>query len=201
MSFINSSDCHVRSDYLGWCEKYPTPQSSFSYFSLHVNQPVLVTLTTASVGESVHMHVLTFALDFIRAPRPDNSSGLQLDLKSPSFWPLGLFGVKQCQHCSQLQVSVQVVHLGVVVHPRYGSVGKEARGSSHVHFPCLLSVSSQNNLLCPGLDRDAYSKGARGEIHEITITQRASYTSMLHTFYSSRDLTVSFHTFLYPVIG
>lgn len=146
------------------------------------------------------MHVLTFALDFIRAPRPDNSSGLQLDLKSPSFLPLGLLGAKQCQHCSQLQVSVQVVHLGVVVHPRYGTVGKEARGSSHVHFPCLLSVSSQNNLLCPGLDRDAYSKGARGEIHEITITQRASYTSMLHTFYSSRDLTVSDSTRFYTLL-
>lgn len=160
----------------------------------------MVTLATRSVWKNVHTHVLTFTLDFIRAPSPDNSPGLQLDLKSPSFWPLWLLGVKQCQHCSYLQVSVQVVHLGVVVHPRYGAVGKEARGSSHVHFPCLLSVSSQNNLLCPGLDRDAYSKGARGETHEITITQRASYTSMLHTFYSSRELTLSDATLFYSLL-
>lgn len=136
--------------------------------------------TLTSTNQSVHVHVLTFSLNFIRASGPDNSPGLQLDLKSPSFWLLGLLGVIQRQHGPQLQVSVQVVHLGVVVHPRNGSVGKEARGSSHVHFPFLLSVSSQNNLLRPSLDRDAYSRGTRGETHETTITHWASFTSMLH---------------------
>lgn len=142
---------------------------------------------TSNACQRVQMHVLTFSLDFVRAPSPDNCPGLQLHLKSPSFWPLGLLRIKQRQYCSQLQVSIQIVHLGIVVHPRNGSVGKEARGPSHVHFPCLLSVSSQNNLLCPGLDRDAYSRGTRGETHETTTTQWVSYTSMLHHLYRSRD--------------
>lgn len=107
--------------------------------------------------------VLTLSLYFICAPSPDNSPGLQLNLKGPSLWPLGLLRIKQCQYCAQLQVSVQVVHLSVVVHPRNGSVGKEAWGPSHVHFPRLLSVSSQNNLLSPGLDRDTYSRRRGGK--------------------------------------
>lgn len=141
---------------------------------MYVNQPVLAWLPSQlqplySVCVCV-CTLLTLSLDFIRAPSPDNSPGLQLDLKCPSLWPLGLLRIKQCQYCAQLQVSVQVVHLRVVVHPRNRSVGKEARGPSHVHFPCLLSVSSQNNLLSPGLDRDTYSGRRReGETHETTI--------------------------------
>lgn len=115
--------------------------------------------------------LLTLSLYFIRAASPDNSPGLQFDLKCPSLWPLGLLWIKQCQYCPQLQVSVQVVHLCVVVHPWNRSVGKEARGPCHVHFPCLLSASSQNNLLSPGLDRDTYSRRREGETRETTIPQ------------------------------
>lgn len=119
---------------------------------MHVNQPVL---TWISVCVYVCVcTLLTLSLYFIRAPCPDNSPCLQLDLKCPSLWPLGLLRIKQCQYCPELQVSVQVVHLCVVFHPRNRSVGKEASGPRHVHFPCLLSVSSLNNLVSPGLDRD-----------------------------------------------
>ena len=111
--------------------------------------------------------LLTLSLYFIRAPSPDNSPGLQLDLKCPSLWPLGLLGVNERQHSPQLQVSVEVVHLRVVVHPRNRSVGKEARGPCHVHFPCLLSVSSQNNLLSPGIPT-----AGEGETHETTNHRR-----------------------------
>lgn len=140
----------------------------FSYFCMHACKPTssdmdTFTPTTSPLLAWVFVLVLlTLSLYFIRAPGPDNSPGLQLDLKCPSLWPLGLLRIKQCQYCAQLQVSVQVVHLRVVVHPRNGSVGKEARGPSHVHFPCLLSVSSQNNLLSPGLDRDTYSRRRGG---------------------------------------
>lgn len=157
------SDRRVRSDDQVWCRETSCTAAVLHFSVLY--KPTCsgrATLTSTNICQSMHMHVLTFSLDFVCAPSPDNSPGLQLDLKSPSFWPLGLLRVKQREHCSQLQVSVQVVHLGVVVHPRNGSVGKEARGSSHVHFPCLLSVSSQNNLLCPGLDRDAYSRRTGG---------------------------------------
>lgn len=104
--------------------------------------------------------LLTLSFNFLCAAGPNNSPGLQFYLKSPSFWPLGLLRVIQSQYSAQLQVSVQVVHL-CVVHPRKGSVGKEGRGPSHVHFPCLLFVSSQNNLLSPGLDRVTYSRRRR----------------------------------------
>lgn len=107
--------------------------------------------------------LLTLSLDFVRAPSPDNSPCLEFYLKCPPLGPLWLFGIKQCKYCAELQVSVEVVHLCVVVHPQSGSVGKEAQGPSHVHFPCLLSVSSQNNLLSPGLDRDTYSRRRRGK--------------------------------------
>lgn len=124
----------------------------------------IATFTTSNKDSAcLFVCVLTLSLYFICAPSPDNSPGLQLDLKGPSLWPLGLLRIKQCQYCAQLQVSVQVVHLSVVVHPRNGPVGKEAWGPSHVHFPCLLSVSSQNNLLGPGLDRDTYSRRRRGK--------------------------------------
>lgn len=85
------------------------------------------TFTTSNKDSAcLFVRVLTLSLYFICAPSPDNSPGLQLDLKGPSLWPLGLLRIKQCQYCAQLQVSVQVVHLSVVVHPRNGSVGKEA---------------------------------------------------------------------------
>lgn len=143
---------------------------------MHVNQPVLAWIPShpqpvLSLRVCLCLCLLTLPLYFICAPSPDNSPGLQLDLKCPSLWPLGLLWIKQCQYCAQLQVSVQVVHLCVVVHPRNRSVGKEAWGPSHVHFPCLLSVSSQNNLLSPGLDRDTYSRRRGGETHELTITR------------------------------
>lgn len=129
--------------------------------------------------------LLTLSLYFIRAPSPDNCPGLELDLKCPSLWPLRLLRIKQCQYCPQLQVSVQVVHLCVVVHPRARSVGKEARGPSHVHFPCLLSVSSQNNLLSPGLDRDTYSRRRRRGNPWNNNSPRASSVSVLHTHYTA----------------
>lgn len=126
---------------------------------------IMIRSTSRSIATVLYVCVfttlLTLSLYFIRAPGPDNSPGLQFDLKCPSLWPLGLLRIKQCQYCPQLQVSVQVVHLCVVVHPRNRSVGKEGRGPCHVHFPCLLSVSSQNNLLSPVLVRDTYS-GRRG---------------------------------------
>lgn len=98
--------------------------------------------------------ILTFSLYFIRASGPDNCPRLKFDLKCPSLRSLGLFGVKQSQHGPQFQIPVKIVHLGVTLNPLNGSVGKEARGPSHVHFPCLLSFSFQNNLHSPGRDRD-----------------------------------------------
>lgn len=147
---------------------------------MYVNQPVLA----YSVCVCVCM-LLTLSLYFIRAPSPDNSPGLQLDLKCPSLRPLGLLRIKQRQYCAQLQVSVQVVHLRVVVHPRNRSVGKEARGPSHVHFPCLLSVSSQNNLLSPGLDRDTYSGRRGGGNPWNNNSSGTSSVSVLYTNYTA----------------
>lgn len=156
---------------------------------MHVNQPVLAWIPShpqpvLSLRVCLCLCLLTLSLYFICAPSPDNSPGLQLDLKCPSLWPLGLLRIKQCQYCAQLQVSVQVVHLCVVVHPRNRSVGKEAWGPSHVHFPCLLSVSSQNNLLSPGLDRDTYSRRREGGGDPWTNNYPgASCMSVLYTHY------------------
>lgn len=106
---------------------------------------------------------LTFSFYFVCAPSPDDGPGLQLDLKRPSLWPLRLLGIKERQHRAHLQVSVQVVHFCVVVHPRNWAVGKEAGGPRHVHLLRLLSVSCQNNLLSPSLQRDTYSGGGEEE--------------------------------------
>lgn len=123
---------HVMSAYQVFCEPFEHLVTlQFSYFRMHVNQPVLAWIPShpqpvLSLRVCLCLCLLTLPLYFICAPSPDNSPGLQLDLKCPSLWPLGLLRIKQCQYCAQLQVSVQVVHLCVVVHPRNRSVGKEA---------------------------------------------------------------------------
>lgn len=169
-----SSCCHHTMCELLWAIQAPQNTMWMLYSWAYANQPILAKVTAAfptctspsacvcfCVCLFVFWTLLTLSLYFIRAPSPDYSPGLQLYLKCPSLWPLGLLRIKEHQYCPQLQVSVQVVHLRVVVHPRHRSVGKEARGPSHVHFPCLLSASSQNNLLSAGLDRDTYSRRRR----------------------------------------
>jgi len=119
---------------------------------------------------------LTFALDFIRSSGPDDLSGLELDLKRPPLGSLRLFGVKEREHGAQLEVPVEIVHLGVAQGPGDRSIGGEARGRSH--FPCLFFSSFQNNSQPPGPEEDTLEnqEEKRASRNNITAQQRQEST-------------------------
>lgn len=87
-------------------------------------------------------------------------------MKRPSLRPLGLFGVKERQYSAQLQIPVEIVHLGVAQRPGYRSTGGEARGRSH--FPCLFFSSFPNNSQPPRPDEDTYENKEEKGIRKIT---------------------------------